>query len=174
MRSFRRRAGAFSLVEVALALGVASFCLIVLFGLIPLGLTTNHNSIENTLAASAAAAVASDLRSTPTATVSGQTVLSYRFGIPIPGAGGGASGMNPAVIYLDETLAKCKAGAPPVPSDARFQVSIGFVPPAAATDRDATQARILVTWPPQSGGGPASWPTNYADSYETTIALDRN
>ncbi len=55
----------FSLVEVTLALGVAAFCLIALFGLLPLGVQTNQSSISQTAAASVLSSVAADLRATP-------------------------------------------------------------------------------------------------------------
>jgi type II secretory pathway pseudopilin PulG len=41
---------AFSLVEVTLALGVAAFCLIAVFGLLPTGLKTQQASIQQTTA----------------------------------------------------------------------------------------------------------------------------
>lgn len=44
------KAAAFSLVEVTLALGIAAFCLIVLLGLLPTGLKTQQNSIQQTTA----------------------------------------------------------------------------------------------------------------------------
>jgi uncharacterized protein (TIGR02598 family) len=37
----------FSLVEVTLALGIAAFCLIALFGLMPVGVQTNRNTTSN-------------------------------------------------------------------------------------------------------------------------------
>ena len=38
----QRTSAAFTLVEVALAMGVASFCLIAVLGLVPLGIDTNR------------------------------------------------------------------------------------------------------------------------------------
>src|SRR5450759_620995 len=55
----------FSLVEVTLALAVAAFCLIALFGLLPLGVQTNQSSISQTAAASVLSSVVADLRATP-------------------------------------------------------------------------------------------------------------
>jgi uncharacterized protein (TIGR02598 family) len=55
----------FSLVEVTLALGVAAFRLIALFGLLPLGVQTNQSSISQTAAASVLWSVVADLRATP-------------------------------------------------------------------------------------------------------------
>jgi len=63
----RRSCAAFSLVELTLALGVAAFCLLAAFGLMPIGVQTNRNATSQTAAASIMAAVAADLRGTPKA-----------------------------------------------------------------------------------------------------------
>src|SRR5208283_4024904 len=76
---FRSRQ-AFTLIEVTLALGVAGFCLLSIFGLLPLGLTSNQASIEQTVAANLSSAIVSDLR---TAESIGANV-SPRFGLAIP------------------------------------------------------------------------------------------
>src|SRR5207247_3042045 len=57
--------GAFSLVEVTLALGVGAFCLIAVFGLLPVGVQTNQRATSQTAATSIMANVIADLRSTP-------------------------------------------------------------------------------------------------------------
>ena len=56
---------AFSLVEVTLALGIAAFCLIAVFGLMPIGVQTNRNATSQTAATNIMAAVVADLRATP-------------------------------------------------------------------------------------------------------------
>ena len=58
-------AAAFSLVEVTLALGIAAFCLIAVFGLMPVGVQTNRNATSQTAATDIIAAIVSDLRATP-------------------------------------------------------------------------------------------------------------
>src|SRR5438874_4482039 len=60
-----RRVHAFSLVEVTLAIGVAAFCLLAVFGLVPIGVQTNRNATSQTAAANIMAAVIADLRATP-------------------------------------------------------------------------------------------------------------
>jgi len=55
----------FSLVEVTLALGIAAFCLIAVFGLIPVAALTNRNATSQTRATNITAAVIADLRATP-------------------------------------------------------------------------------------------------------------
>ncbi len=53
---------AFSLVEVTLALGVASFCLIAVLGLLPTTLKTQQTSIQQTTASQIISTIFSDLR----------------------------------------------------------------------------------------------------------------
>src|SRR5512132_81933 len=71
-----RAATAFSLVEVTLALGIAAFCLIAVFGLMPVAVQTNRNASSQTAATNIMAAVVADLRAIPTA-----TNTSAQFGI---------------------------------------------------------------------------------------------
>ncbi len=54
---------AFSLVEVVLALGVVSFAIVAIFGLIPTGLQTSHSSQDETRAAQLAQAILSSMAS---------------------------------------------------------------------------------------------------------------
>ncbi len=78
-----RSYSAFTLVEVVLALGVVAFCLLSVFGLLPIGVNSNHNSLEQTGAANLARGIVADLRATPSASGTG-SVTSYLFQIPIP------------------------------------------------------------------------------------------
>jgi Tfp pilus assembly protein PilV len=65
MRLCSSKNAAFSLIELTLALGVAAFCLIAVFGLMPVGVLTNRNAISQTAATNIVAAVIADLRATP-------------------------------------------------------------------------------------------------------------
>jgi uncharacterized protein (TIGR02598 family) len=58
-------AAAFSLVELTLAIGIAAFCLIAVFGLMPVGVQTNRNATSQTAATSILSDVIADLRATP-------------------------------------------------------------------------------------------------------------
>jgi type II secretory pathway pseudopilin PulG len=60
-----RRIHAFSLVEVTLALGIAAFCLIAVFGLVPVGVQTNRNATSQTAATNILSSVVSDIRASP-------------------------------------------------------------------------------------------------------------
>src|SRR6476661_5375358 len=79
MISGPRRIHAFSLVEVTLALGIAAFCLIAVFGLVPVGVLTNRNATSQTRATNIMTAVVADLRATPKA-----NTISPQFAINIP------------------------------------------------------------------------------------------
>ena len=60
-----RSIAGFSLVEVTLALGIASFCLIAVFGLVPVGVQTNRNATSQTTATNILSSVVSDIRASP-------------------------------------------------------------------------------------------------------------
>lgn len=63
-----RSRGAFSLVELTLALGIAAFCLIAVFGLMPVGVQTNRNATSQTVATNILASAVSDIRASPPST----------------------------------------------------------------------------------------------------------
>ena len=67
---------AFSLVEVTLALGIAAFCLITVFGLIPVGVQTNRNATSQTAATNIIASVIADMRAT-TSSISPQYGITF-------------------------------------------------------------------------------------------------
>ena len=58
-------AAAFSLVELTLAISIAAFCLIAVFGLMPVGVQTNRNATSQTAATNILSSVVSDIRASP-------------------------------------------------------------------------------------------------------------
>jgi len=82
---------AFSLVEVALALGIAAFCLLTVFALVPIAVLANRNATSQTAATNITAAVVADLRATPRT-----NNASTQFGIT-----GINTGVNPPPLYFD-------------------------------------------------------------------------
>jgi len=62
MKQRASRIHGFSLVEVALALGVAALCLLVLSGLLPIGLKTQQSSIQQTTANQIVSSISAVLR----------------------------------------------------------------------------------------------------------------
>lgn len=71
MRSAARFPRGFSLIEVTIALGVVSFALIALFGLLPTGLTTFRSSIDRTVASQIAQNIISQARQTEFSSLGG-------------------------------------------------------------------------------------------------------
>ena len=141
------RKRAFSLVEVTVALGIAGFCLIAIFGLLPAGLNANKSGIQQNAAANLAAMIASDLRATPPT-----TNKSAIFSIGIPTAG--------TTKFLTESGAVTDMGA------ADYRAAVTISSPPAGAPRAASTARILITSPASA--------TNTTASFEAVIGLDRN
>ena len=160
MKPFRHPAG-FSLVEVALALGIASFGLLALFGLLPVGISSNHASIEQTNATNIATAIIADLRQTPcAAAIAANPALSSkspRYGVDV---GQSYTAAAPYVFYLDDSGA-----LQPTAATARYKATL-LLTQSAAGQRTAPQGSISIGWP-----AAASSPL---DSVTEFTALDRN
>jgi uncharacterized protein (TIGR02598 family) len=153
MNRLRYCAAGFSLVEVTLALGVAAFCLIGLFGLLPLGVQTNQSSSSQTAAASVLSSVVADLRATPK---TNPTSLQYEITF-------GAA----KILYVDgEGRAVVPANGNAI---SRYRVTITF-PPSPSGSFAPTFVSLKVSWPALVD--PAT--STPAGSIETFTALDRH
>ena len=170
----RSRRG-FTLIEVTLAVGVAGFCLLTLSGLLPLGLSSNQTSLNQTMAGNIAGAIVADLRcAQPLVTGS-----SPRFGFSIPGA----QSSPPTIAGAEQTIYLTANGSPtgtvgsnPGSSGTAvsvYRATVGFAPPGA-NGRTATAVRLLITWPALADSNPGVWPSNYTGSCEVDTTLDRN
>jgi type II secretory pathway pseudopilin PulG len=151
-----RRVHAFSLVEVTLALGVAAFCLLAVFGLMPIGVQTNRNATSQTAATNTMAAVVADIRATPKTT---STSAQYSINIPtdptsppefvppdfVPCSGDPPQTSNTSQIrYIDSQGQQ----VPPSTSPPRYRLIVTFVKNTTATSTTgATYAHLKVTWP---------------------------
>ena len=142
--SFILHPSGFTLVEVTLALGIAAFCLLAIFGLLPTGINCNRASVEQTAAASLARAIVADLRTTPIA-----AAASQQYAIPFPSTS--------APFYFSEDGTKQDAT-----TSARYlaTISINSAAPTAF-------ASIRITWPAAAPVASAS------GSYEVTTAIGR-
>jgi len=160
----------FSLVEVALALGVAVFALVAIIGLIPVGLNSNQASSEQTAAAGLAAALVADLRTTPVA-VPAASKNSPRYQVPLPSFGNATHSL---FLKEDGSVAgSIDANADPS-EDPRYRVTLFITAPTAATQKAATMVRLLFTWPAMADPQAAVAPAKYSGSYEVMTALNRN
>ena len=143
---------AFSLIEVTLALGIGAFCLIAVFGLVPVAVLTNRNAISQTAATNIMAAVVSDLRATPT-TTNTSSQFTIRFG-------------TNKTLYFDGTGQFTTS----LSTNSRYQLNVtwntsnltGSCSPALPC------ADVKVTWPA------AATAANASGSTEIFAAFDRN
>jgi len=145
--------GAFSLVEVTMALGIAAFCLLAIFGLLPVGMKSHQNAIEQTAVAGIATGIMADLRTTP---ATNSTSPNYNIAIP-----------TNTKLYLREDGSATSASG----TDSKYLAWVSFsVPPQP---RAATMVHLLITWPAAAdlNNNP---PVNYSGSFEAVSALDRN
>jgi uncharacterized protein (TIGR02598 family) len=144
-----RFVAAFSLIEVTMAIGIAAFCLIAVFGLLPVGVQTNRNATSQTGGANILAAVIADMRATPNAaTRSGKYHVAF-----------GAS----QTVYFDESGQFATLIGP----NSRYQLNVTF-PPSTGLPYAATYATLKVTWPA------AADPANATGSVEMFAAFDRH
>jgi len=166
------RKAAFTLIEVTLALGVTAFCLLAIFGLLPIGLRSNRAAIAQTTANGILSAVAADLRATGPSTTG---TTSAQFGIPIPSNPTTGTGA-PWYIYFgsDGSSSAPASASPPASasmpdgSPATHRLTVTFPSNPSAPLRAATYANLMVSWPAVSG-------TANAEGYVTMfVALDRN
>ena len=147
----------FSLVEVTLALGIAAFCLMAVFGLMPVGMQTNRNAKSQTRATNLMAAVMADLRATPRT-----KATSLQFCIPLSGT---------RTVYFDSE-GRCSsnlAGSNSLcgvnwvpPLETRYQVNITF-----PLTGNLTYANVKISWPAAAAPGDAN------GSVEMFAAFDR-
>jgi type II secretory pathway pseudopilin PulG len=152
---------AFSLVEVTLALGIAAFCLIAVFGLMPVGLQTNRNAKSQTRATNLMAAVMSDLRATPSI-----KTTSLQFCIPLTTS-------TTTTLYFDSE-GRCSSNL----AGSTSPCGVAWVPPLETRYRvnitlpltgKLTYADLKVTWP--APVDPAT--TTPSGSVEMFAAFDR-
>lgn len=148
---------AFSLIEVALALGVSAFCLTALLALLPLGLQNSQTASEQTTANGLLSAVAGDLRAAPAA----DGAVSTQFRIPLPS--NPVKDSTPIQLYLNSAGQVVKSGAP----GSRYRLTVTFLP-NGGNEKTATLANLELSWPAMADAANASGRTS------AFLALDRN
>ena len=164
MKTVRFQTRAFSLVEVAVAIALSSFCLIALFGLLPVGLRINQTSIEQTAATGILTEITADLRATPSTIPAGGATTSQQFSIPIP-ANPVTTAPAATTLYFTSTgQSSVESG---VTGPWSYLVTISFLKngPNAKT---ATFTKLQVSWPASVSAA------NAVGSVQTFVALERN
>lgn len=139
----------FSLVEVVIAIGVASFCLVVMLGLIPAGLNTNKDSSGETAAANIVRNISSDLRATAKTST---TTSLYSISFP--------SGSTPITntFYFDESASTNSSNSP----NSKYRATV-----VLTSNSPTITVWIGITWPA------AASPSAAPGRYETVTAIDR-
>jgi uncharacterized protein (TIGR02598 family) len=159
------KVAAFSLVEVALALGVAAFALLAILGMLPTSLKTQQASIQQTTANSIISQIFSDLRADlrlPPGLASHEGDAGFQL------HGHWAQMMTPDTLYFTQDAKQTGNVNGSPPADAVFRATITYnpLPPTQTT----SIANITVTWPaqvdPSTGGMPAG-------SVTTLVAVNR-
>lgn len=155
----RKNIRGFSLVEISLALGIAAFCLVAIFALLPIGLKGNLESSEETAATGVLSLVVADLSASPATIPPGAATNSRQFAIPIPASPVTAATAVPPLYFSESGFDGSSRLA-----SSQFRLDVTFLPTAGA--KSATLARVKASWP-------AAAP-NPSGRVETLVALDRN
>ena len=144
---------AFSLTELTLALGVAAFCFLSVFDLIPAAVQTNRNSTSQTTAANIAALAVADLRAGKTSspmlgfTIPTDPTSPPQFVAPdvVPCSGNPPqTSATSQVRYFDAQGQSSSSFG----STSLYRLVVTFVKNTTATaTREATYVNIKVTWP---------------------------
>ena len=136
-----------------MALGIAAFCLLAIFGLLPVGMKSHQNAIEQTAVAGIATGIMADLRTTP---ATNSTSPNYNIAIP-----------TNTKLYLREDGSATSASG----TDSKYLAWVSFS--VLPQPRAATMVHLLITWPAAAdlNNNP---PVNYSGSFEAVSALDRN
>jgi len=148
----------FSLVEVTLAIGIAGFCLIALFGMLPVGLKSNQAAVQQMLANSILTSVVSDLKTTPVTEPRGAATSSPRFQIPLPAQN--STGASNPLYFTEDGRLTTDLG------QSMFRLTVTFLPNAGS--RAASLANVKITWPS------VATTANASGGVESFVAMDRN
>ena len=185
MNSPRNSSPAFSLIEVTLALGIAAFCLLTVFGLLPLGLNSTQNAAEQTTVAGIATAISADLHGTPSISSTGATTT--QFGFVISGTNSGVSPTQPRTQTLffgqdgspvtgvgDDATAQRPSGASTEPARYRATIRISPDPTLFKITSSTTLYKvwILITWPALADPTALNTPQYFSGSFETVTSLN--
>jgi type II secretory pathway pseudopilin PulG len=144
-----RRFEGFSLVEVTLALGVASLCLITILALLPIGLKTNQNASSQIIGANILVAVIADMQATPKV-----ATTSSQFGVTFG---------SPKILYFEN---ESKFGPNPT-ENSRYRITIDF-PSNPAGSNAAVFADLRASWPATAAQ------SNANSTVEMFAAFDRH
>jgi type II secretory pathway pseudopilin PulG len=159
-KSFQLSFQAFSLVEVVLALGIVSFAVLTILGLLPVGIKLAHNSLQETGAQNVVSQIVADRLASP------YVNASLIYGLPSLASGTDATGATSVITST-------------------FGVTENFQPTDLTSGSAYYRIDSVITPPPESGGfNPyigylkVSWPanaaTNNAQSIEVVVSYPQH
>jgi type II secretory pathway pseudopilin PulG len=148
MKYRSRASSAFSLAEVALALGVAAFCLVAVLGMLPVSLKTQRVSANQTKANAVMSEIIDDFRAKmrlPPGLQSKSQEGTAGLGLH----GQWATRATPDTLFftndgIQTPPQTAYTGTPAAPPDAVFRATATYMYPPTATTAIAT---ITVSWP---------------------------
>jgi uncharacterized protein (TIGR02598 family) len=135
----RRKRCAFSLIEVVMAMGVATFCLLTLVALIPTGLKSDRESLGESQAVNILSAIVSERRALPVDSDGIVYDLPKLKGITEPT--GSFFGIDSAGVSTKTEL-----------SQATYKLTYTIIPPATSS-RDPYLIHLRLSWPANAATG---------------------
>ncbi|SDU27623.1 Verru_Chthon cassette protein B [Verrucomicrobium sp. GAS474] len=155
--SRHRRIGSrgFNLVELALSLGICSFCIIGIMGLLPIGLNTNRDTVAQTEAAGIVRAAVADIQTV------GSSGITGRFKLKVTSASSSDAAPQTLYVFPNGSYSTSLTGAS---GAAQYRLDVAFLKSSAV--------RILVTWPAPGIKTVDQWPSGQAGSYEVVTVLN--
>lgn len=159
----------FSLVEMCVAIAVVAVTFMGIIALLGVGFTNVQTSSQQLVATNIAAAIISDLRSTPSYATTPVKSVRYSLALPTSTASSSTaplSGITPYYLYFDNmqnVLGSPSTGpASSVPSGAAYAACVYLTrisaigsAPTTVESGDSDMARVVVYWPAQTTAVPA-------------------
>jgi hypothetical protein len=157
--------GGFSLVELAIAVGVTSFCLLTLLALLPTGLRSADSASRQSTAINIGNGIFADLKTTAAyaaANSSGSLPLTTRYNLNIPTSTGPTPSGVQYALYLDNNGNDLDIhGNVLAASQAQFLAILTLLPqatssttPLAGLPKPAVLAQLLIAWPAAASANP--------------------
>jgi uncharacterized protein (TIGR02598 family) len=167
---------AFSLVEVAVALGIAVSCLVTVLALIPIGLKTGQDSIEETEAAFLMTSLVADLKFTRELTPGGSVnTKTGLYEMKLPWQRSNANSLPiPAVAENDKETYFYDFQSGKLTDElnmgSRFLVDVIYVRVGDAKALEPILAQVNIYWPPAAAAS-SSDRENAGGVFSTIVSL---
>jgi uncharacterized protein (TIGR02598 family) len=166
MKRSLRITAAFSLVEIAFALGVAAFAFVAVLGMLPVGLKTQQGGIQQTTANSIISQIVGKLRAA-VRVPPGQQDQSDSKWLLHPHTGSGPWDPTPDTLFFTNEGNSVGSG---ITNDSVYRATITYFQPPTP-GYTTSLADITVSWPPQFA--PTDSTGVLAGKVETFVAINR-